>query len=39
MGLSVDQYNETPALTVDWDLELRSTELRVEKTLRNQAEK
>lgn len=37
MGLSVEQYNETPALTVDWDLELRGTELRVEKILKDKA--
>jgi len=33
MGLSVAQYEDTPALTVDWDLELRAVEQRVEKTI------
>jgi hypothetical protein len=39
MGLSVAQYEETPALTVDWDLELQDTELRVEKLLHDKANK
>ena len=37
MGLSVTQYDATPALTVDWDLELRDTEQRVEKILNDRA--
>ena len=37
MGLSVEQYEATPALTVDWDLQFRDTELRVEKLLKDRA--
>jgi hypothetical protein len=37
MGLSVAQYDTTPALTVDWDLELHAVEQRVEKTLHDRA--
>ena len=33
MGLTVAQYDATPALTVDWDLQLQAVEQRVEKTL------
>jgi len=33
MGITVEQYDATPALTVDWDLQLRAVEQRVEKTL------
>lgn len=37
MGVSVEQYENTPALTVDWDLELRLVEQRVEKLRQDRA--
>lgn len=30
MGVSVDQYADTPALTVDWDLEFAELETRIQ---------
>jgi hypothetical protein len=37
MGVTVAEYEVTPALTIDWDLELRAVEQRVEKLLRERA--
>ena len=39
MGITVAEYEDTPALTVDWDLALHDVELRVEKTLQERAAK
>jgi hypothetical protein len=39
MGITVAEYDATPALTVDWDLQLREVEQRVEKTLQDRANK
>jgi len=36
MGISVAQYDETPVLTVEWDLQLRQVEQRVEKAQEDQ---
>lgn len=33
MRVTVAEYEATPALTVDWDLELRAVEQRVQETL------
>jgi len=37
MGISVEQFENTPALTVDWYLELHKVELRVEKIKQDEA--
>jgi hypothetical protein len=37
MGVGVAEYDLTPALTVDWDLELLRVEQRVEKIISDRA--
>lgn len=38
MGISVAQYEETPALTVDWDLELSKVEARAKAAVERKAQ-
>jgi hypothetical protein len=37
MGLSVEQYEATPALAVDWDMQFAAVDVRVEETLNERA--
>lgn len=37
MSVSVEQYEATPALTIDWDLELADTEARARKAVEERA--
>ena len=38
MGLTVAEYEDTPASVVDMDLELHNLEQRVEKSMQDKAE-
>lgn len=37
MGVTVEQYENTPALTIDWDMEFSAVEQRAEKNLQDNA--